>query len=76
MDNREDAESGVGGHSPEKVVWVCPAVKTPLFTHLPPLFRFPVAAGFSSFDPHFEQKYQIEICQNLKNFQLCSLNLA
>ena len=40
----------------------------PLFTPLPPFFRSPVAAWFSFFRPHLEQKYQIltstkEICQ-------------
>ena len=40
----------------------------PLFTPFLPFFRSPVAAWFSSIDPHFEQKYHIltptrEICQ-------------
>ena len=45
----------------------------PIFMPLPPFFRSPVAAWFSSLDPHFEQKYQIltparEICQKFAEF--------
>ena len=48
-----------GGHSPEKVVWVCWRSRPP-FTPLPPFFRTPVAAWFSSLDSHFEQKWNFD----------------
>ena len=54
----------------------------PLFTPLPPFFRSPVAAWFSSLDPYFEQKYKFfdsyekNLSKIWKNFQFCSLNLA
>ena len=72
---------GRGGHSPEKVVWVCPAVKTPHFMPLPLFFRSPVAAWFSSLDPTLSKNIKFwllwaKFVKKLKNFQLCDINLA
>ena len=53
----------------------------PLFTSLLPFYRSPVTTWFSSLDPTLSKNIKFwllheKLVKNLKNFQLCSLNLA